>query len=127
MEQTYKLFDAEYRFMDLVWEEQPVASGELVRLCEERLGWKKSTTYTVLRKLCIRGILQNCESVVTALVGREEAQRFESRALVEKSFGGSLPQFLTAFLGGSSISEQEAEELRRIIDRFEAQEKEGGE
>lgn len=112
----YKLFDAEYKFVSLIWENEPINSTELVRLCNDILGWKKSTTYTVLKKLCERGILQNNDANVTALVKREVVQRYESKAVVNKSFDGSLPQFLTAFLGDRKLSEQEAEELKRIIE-----------
>lgn len=115
MEQ-YKLFDAEYKFVSLIWENEPINSTELVRLCLEKLGWKKSTTYTVLRKLCERGILQNQNAIVTTLIKREEAQKYESEALIEKVFDGSLPQFLTAFLGEKKITEKEAEELKCIIE-----------
>ena len=114
--EPYKLFDAEYNFVSLIWDNEPVNSTELVRLCLEKLGWKKSTTYTVLRKLCERGILQNQNAVVTALIKREEAQKYESEALIEKAFDGSLPQFLTAFLGEKKITKKEAEELKRIIE-----------
>jgi len=96
--ERYKLFDAEYKFVSLIWENEPINSTELVKLCFEKLGWKKSTTYTVLRKLCERGILQNQNAIVTTLIKREEAQKHESEALIEKAFDGSLPQFLTAFL-----------------------------
>lgn len=115
MEQ-YKLFDAEYKFVNLIWEKEPVNSTDLVRLCFERLGWKKSTTYTVLKKLCTRGILQNNDALVTSLVKREEIQRYESNTVVEKTFEGSLPKFLTAFLGDKKLTPQEAEELKRIIE-----------
>lgn len=115
MEQ-YKLFDAEYKFVNLIWEQEPVNSTDLVRLCFERLGWKKSTTYTVLKKLCTRGILQNNDALVTSLVKREEIQRYESNTVVEKTFEGSLPKFLTAFLGDKKLTPQEAEELKRIIE-----------
>lgn len=112
----YKLFDAEYKFASLVWDNEPVNSTDLVRLCADKLGWKKSTTYTVLKKLCERGILQNNEAMVTALVKREDVERYESAAVVEKTFGGSLPKFLTAFLGDHKLSEQDAKELKRIIE-----------
>ncbi|NGZ76505.1 BlaI/MecI/CopY family transcriptional regulator [Saccharibacillus alkalitolerans] len=114
--ETYKLFDAEYKFASLVWDNEPINSTELVRISQEELGWKKSTTYTVLRKLCERGILRNEEAEVTAIVKKEEAQRHESRAVVDRTFGGSLPQFMTAFLGGKKISAAEAQELKRIIE-----------
>lgn len=114
--EKYKLFDAEYKFVSIIWDNEPINSTELVKLCADKLGWKKSTTYTVLKKLCERGILQNRDATVTALVMREDVQRYESRAVLEKTFDGSLPKFLTAFLSGRKLSEQEAEELKRIIE-----------
>ncbi|RCX07347.1 putative transcriptional regulator [Anaerobacterium chartisolvens] len=113
---AFKLFDAEYKFVSLIWENEPINSTELVKLCFEKLGWKKSTTYTVLRKLCERNILQNQNANVTALIKSEEARKYESEALIEKSFNGSLPKFLTAFLGENRITKKEAEELKRIIE-----------
>ncbi|MBZ4647221.1 MAG: hypothetical protein JG777_2710 [Clostridia bacterium] len=114
--EKYKLFDAEYKFASIIWDNEPINSTELVKLCADKLGWKKSTTYTVLKKLCERGILQNKDATVTSLVKREDVQRYESRAVLEKTFDGSLPKFLTAFLSGRKLSEQEAEELKRIIE-----------
>lgn len=115
--QQYKLFDAEYKFVSLVWENEPVNSTELVKLCLEKLGWKKSTTYTVLRKLCERDILDNTDAVVTSQVKREDVQKYESETLIDKTFNGSLPQFLSAFLNEKNLSAKEAEELKRIIER----------
>ncbi|GAE87183.1 BlaI/MecI/CopY family transcriptional regulator [Acetivibrio straminisolvens] len=114
--EKYKLFDAEYKFVSIVWDNEPVNSTELVKLCADKLGWKKSTTYTVLKKLCERGILQNRDATVTSLVKREDVQKYESRAMLERTFDGSLPKFLTAFLSDRKLSEQEAEELKRIIE-----------
>ena len=114
--EKFKLYDSEYKFTSIIWDKEPINSTELVRLCADKLGWKKSTTYTVLKKLCARGILQNQDAVVTALVKREDVQKYESNAVVEKSFNGSLPKFLTSFLGERKISEKEAEELKRIIE-----------
>jgi BlaI family penicillinase repressor len=114
--EKYKLFDAEYKFVSIIWDNEPINSTELVKLCADKLGWKKSTTYTVLKKLCERGILQNKDATVTSLVKREDVQRYESRAVLEKTFDGSLPKFLTVFLSGRKLSEQEAEELKRIIE-----------
>ena len=111
-----KLFDAEYRLCDIVWENEPLRSPELVELCGQRLGWKKSTTYTVLKKLCGRGVLQNRNALVTALVKREQVQKYESEALLQKAFDGSLPAFVAAFLRDKRLSEKEAEELRRMIE-----------
>ena len=114
-----KLFDAEYRLMDLVWEHQPINSTVLSKLCLEKLGWKKSTVFNLIRKLGERGILRNENATVTALVGREQVLRQESEAVVERSFGGSLPSFVAAFLSGKRLSHQEAEDLRRLIDESE--------
>ena len=112
----YKLFDAEYKFASLIWDREPINSTELVKIAAEVLGWKKSTTYTVLKKLCERGILENKDATVTALVKREDVQKYESSQVVEKAFEGSLPKFLTAFLGDRKISAKEAEELKKIIE-----------
>lgn len=111
-----KLCDSEYRFMILVWESAPIRSGELVRLANERFGWKKSTTYTVIRKLSGRGFLENADSVVRPLVTQDECQAAETDYFVDRTFGGSLPKFLAAFLGDKKISAEEAEELKRMID-----------
>lgn len=115
MEQ-FKLFDAEYKFVSLIWENEPINSTELVKLCFEKLGWKKSTTYTVLRKLCEREILKNENAVVISLVKREDVQKYESELLIEKAFNGSLPNFLTAFLDGKKLSPKDAEALKSIIE-----------
>ncbi|GLX71232.1 BlaI/MecI/CopY family transcriptional regulator [Paenibacillus glycanilyticus] len=114
--EAYKLFDAEYKFACLVWEHEPVNSTELVKLSKSKLGWSKSTTYTVLRKLCERGILHNEQAAVTSLVKKADAQKYESQTVIEKAFDGSLPQFLTAFLGGKKLTPKEAEELKKIIE-----------
>ena len=111
-----KLCDSEYRFMLLVWEVSSIKSGELVKLSKERLGWKKSTTYTVIKKLSERGFLKNEDAVVTALVTKEQCQAVESDYFVERTFGGSLPDFVAAFLGGKTLSKKEAEEIKRMID-----------
>ena len=117
MEHT-RLAEAEYRFACIVWAHEPLPSGKLVELCNEELGWKKSTTYTVLKKLVDRGVLRNENAVVTAVIPKEQIQREESQAVVERTFGGSLPSFLTAFMGGRTISDAEAEELKTIIDQY---------
>lgn len=116
MEQL-KLCGSDYRFMLLVWEYEPLPSGQLVKLCAEKLGWKKPTTYTVLRKLCQKGFAKNEDTVVSSLIPKEKVQVYESERFVEQVFEGSLPGFLAAFLGGKTISEEEAAEIRRIIDR----------
>ncbi|HIQ59366.1 MAG TPA: BlaI/MecI/CopY family transcriptional regulator [Candidatus Merdivicinus intestinavium] len=112
-----KLFDAEYRLMDIIWDREPVNSTELSRVCQEKLGWKKPTTYNMLRKLGERGILQNENATVTALVKREQILRCEGEELVEKA--GSLPAFLAAFLKGRKITAEEAAQLRRMIEEAE--------
>lgn len=111
-----KIADGEYRFAQLVWEREPINSTELARLSAKRLGWKKATAYTVLRKLCEKGILRNENATVTALVKQEEVQRWESEALLEKSFGNSLPAFVAAFLKDKRLTEAEARELKQMID-----------
>lgn len=111
-----KLFDGEYKFANLVWEQEPIGSGELVRLSQQQLGWKKSTTYTVLKKLCQKGILQNQNAVVTAVVKREAVQKYESQAVLEKAFDDSLPKFIASFLSDRRLSKQEADEIQALID-----------
>ena len=113
--ETPKIFDSELRFCEILWEHQPVRSSELAHLCAEKLGWKKSTTYTVIKRLTERGVVQTEDAVVTALVSRGQVQRAESRAFVERNFSGSLPGFLNAFVGGRGLSAEEADELRRMI------------
>lgn len=113
--ETPKIFDSELRFCEILWEHQPVRSSELAHLCAEKLGWKKSTTYTVIKRLTERGVVQREDAVVTALVSRDQVQRAESRAFVERNFSGSLPGFLNAFVGGRGLSAEEADELRRMI------------
>ena len=113
--ETPKIFDSELRFCEILWEHQPVRSSELAHLCAEKLGWKKSTTYTVIKRLTERGVVQTEDAVVTALVSRDQVQRAESRAFVERNFRGSLPGFLNAFVGGRGLSAEEADELRRMI------------
>lgn len=117
--ETYHLSDSEYRFMQVVWDAEPVGSGELVALCREKLGWKKSTTYTVLKKLGERGLVQNEESVVTALASRETVTAEAAEAFVDKTFNGSLPGFLAAFMGGRKLTEREVEDLKRLIDQYQ--------
>ncbi len=116
---TPKIFDSELKFCEILWAHEPVKSSELVRLCADELGWKKSTTYTVIKRLTERGVVHTENAVVTSLVHREDVQRAESRAFVERNFSGSLPGFLTAFVGGKGLTAAQANELRRMIDKFE--------
>lgn len=122
MEKILRLAEGEYRFATLVWENEPLPSGQLVRLAADALGWKKSTTYTVLKKLCERGILCNENGTVTALVKQSAVQQQESTAVVERTFGGSLPRFVAAFLNEKPISAAEAAEIRAILDAARTEE-----
>ncbi len=111
-----KLGAVEARFADIIWQHAPLPSGELVKLAEGELGWKRSTTYTVLKRLCERGIFQNEAGSVTALLSREEFYARSSERYVEENFGGSLPAFLAAFGSRKKLSEKEVEELKQLID-----------
>ena len=115
MAKDLKLFDAEYRFALVVWENEPVHSRRLTELCEEALGWKRATTYTVLRKLCERGIFRNEKAIVTSIVKRGEVQGFESAAIVDRAFDGSLPSFITAFLKTKTLTPDEVAEIQGMI------------
>lgn len=111
-----RLGAVEARFAQIIWENEPLPSGQLVRLCEQQLSWKKSTTYTVLKKLCERGIFRNRDGVVTSLIKKPEYYSLQSRSFVEESFGGSLPAFIAAFTAGRRLSAAEAEEIRAMIE-----------
>ena len=116
----YKLAEGEARFAELIWQKEPITSPELVKLCEKEFQWKKSTTYTVLKKLCQRGIFQNEKAVVTSLISKEDFYSYKSRKFVEESFGGSSPRFLTAFMGrGGTLTKEQAEEIRELINKYE--------
>ena len=117
-----KISEGEYRLACIVWDNEPLPSGRLVELAADKLGWKKSTTYTVLKKLVSRGVLKNENATVSALIPKADILREESRDVVERTFGGSLPSFLTSFMSGRTLSAAEAEELKALIDRF----REGG-
>ncbi|MEL7568410.1 MAG: BlaI/MecI/CopY family transcriptional regulator [Dehalobacterium sp.] len=112
----YKLSQSETRFAEIIWQHEPIGSGELVKLCEKEMEWKKSTTYTVLKNLCEKGIFQNQNAVVTSVLKKEEFYAKQSRRFVEDTFGGSLPKFLTAFIGGKKLSDRQAEEIKKLID-----------
>ena len=113
-----KLGTVESRFADLIWANEPLPSGELVKLCERELNWKKPTTYTVLRRLCERGIFQNEGGLVTSVISRDEFYAMQSERFVEETFSGSLPSFLAAFTRRRSLSTKEIEEIRRMIDSY---------
>ena len=112
------LSESEYRLMDVIWRNNPVESGRLVKLCETELNWKKSTTYTILRKIVAKGMVRNDDATVSVIVPRDRVQKFESERIVSKAFGGSLPSFLTAFLGDRTLSDDEANELIGLIDKY---------
>ena len=111
-----KLGMMEMRFAELIWAIAPVGSGELVRLCEKELGWKKSTTYTMLRRLCQRGIFKNENSTVTAVLSRADFDARQSEEFVEEKFDGSLPRFLAAFTSRKKLSDAEIDALQKLID-----------
>ena len=108
----------ETRFADLIWENEPISSGELVKLCEQELSWKKSTTYTILRRLCERGIFLNDKGTVTSLISKDEFHAMQSEKFVEDTFEGSLPKFLAAFSTRKKLSDDEIRELQRFIDKM---------
>ncbi|MBQ8233002.1 MAG: BlaI/MecI/CopY family transcriptional regulator [Lachnospiraceae bacterium] len=115
---TPKVFESEYRFCLILWEHEPIKSSELVNLCKEQLGWKPTTTYTVIKRLSERGVLKNENTIVTSLVTKDEVQASEIEELVEKKFDGSLPAFIAAFTKHQKISDEEIDEVQRMIDRF---------
>ena len=115
--ETPKIFESEYRFCLVLWAHEPISTAELVKLCQQQLGWKRTTTYTVIKRLGERGVVKNEDGLVTALISREEAQVSEIDELVEKKFQGSLPAFLAAFARRQELSEEEVEEIRRIIEK----------
>lgn len=117
--ETPKIFESEYRFCLLLWEHEPVNSTELVTLCRDQLGWSKSTTYTVIRRLCERGVIQNENAMVSSRVSKEQAQSARLEELVEQTFEGSMPAFIAAFSKSSKLTKMEVDQLRALIDRFQ--------
>jgi len=113
---TPKVFESEYRFCLILWKHEPIKSRELVELCKKELGWKPTTTYTVIKRLSERGILKNENTIVTSLVSKEEIQLSELDELVETKFEGSLPAFISAFAKRQKLSQKDVDEIRRIID-----------
>lgn len=111
----YKLAEIESKFVEIIWENEPIYSGDLVKLCNKELNWKKSTTYTVLRKLCQRGILQNNEALVTSLIKRDEFYSLQSKQFVDETFNGSLPKFVAAFTRSTKLNEKEIKDLLKLI------------
>lgn len=113
-----KLGLVESKFADIIWENEPLSSRELVNLCQQKLEWKKSTTYTVLKKLCERGIFQNQDGTVTSRISRQDFYAMQSEKFVEETFSGSLPAFLAAFTKRKALSAEEIAQIRRMIDSF---------
>lgn len=118
-----KIHESEYRFCLILWEHEPVSAPELVRLCQDELGWKRTTTYTVIKRLSERGVLKNDSGSIVSLVSKDEAQKNEIDELVEKKFQGSLPAFIAAFTKRRDISKKELDEVQTMIDRIRNGEK----
>lgn len=113
-----KLGAVESKFADIIWEREPIPSGQLVKLCEQRLEWKKSTTYTMLKRLCERGIFQNEKGIVSSLMTREEFGAVQSEKIIEESFDGSLPAFIAAFASRKKLSSADVAEIQKMIDAY---------
>lgn len=113
-----RLGTVESQFADIIWKNAPLSSRDLVKLCQQQLEWKKSTTYTVLKKLCDRGIFQNEDGIVTPLVSRQEFHARQSQRFVEETFQGSLPAFISAFASGKKLSPQDVSDIRRMLDEY---------
>ena len=120
---TPKVFESEYRFCLILWEHEPIKTTDLVTICGEQLGWKPTTTYTVIKRLSERGILENNNKIVTSLVSKDEVQAAEINEMVEKTFEGSLPAFIAAFTKHQKISEKEIDAVQQMIDRYRKGEK----
>ena len=116
--ETPKVFESEYRFCLILWEHEPVKSSELVTLCQKQLGWKRTTTYTVIKRLSERGVLKNENTVVTSLVTKDQVQAAEINEMVEKTFEGSLPAFVAAFTKHQKLSDAEIDAVQQMIDRY---------
>ena len=114
--ETPKIFESEYRFCLILWEHEPVRSKELVKLCEEKLGWKSTTTYTVIKRLSERGILKNEHTIVTSLISKDQIQEAEMEELIDKKFEGSLPAFIAAFGRHKKLSEENMKQLKKLIE-----------
>ncbi len=110
-----RLCSSDYKFMCIVWDSEPIGSGELVKKCSEILGWKKSTTYTMVKKMSEKGYLKNESSIVSSLIKKEFVQAFESEYVVNNTFDGSLPAFIASFMSGKKLSKKDADELKQLI------------
>lgn len=115
---TPQIFESEYRFCLILWQHEPIGSSRLAELCSEKLGWSKTTTYTVIKRLSQRGVVQNVNTIVTSLVSKSEAQIAEIDSLVEKKFEGSVPAFFAAFTRRKKLSRQEIDQMQKMIDRY---------
>ena len=120
--QTPKIFESEYRFCLILWEQEPVNSTRLVELCKQRLGWSKATTYTVIRRLSERGVLKNENATVTSLISKEQAQQSRLQEMMEETFEGSVPAFLAAFSKSKKLTRQEVAQLQSMIDDYQEEE-----
>ena len=116
--ETPKIFESEYRFCRILWEHEPIKSKELVKLCQEQLGWKPTTTYTVIKRLSERGVLKNENTLVTSLVSKDAVQEAELGEFVEKTFEGSLPAFVAAFTRRGDLRKEDIDALQAMIDRY---------
>ena len=114
-----KIFESEYRFCLILWDNEPINSTRLVELCKEQLGWSKATTYTVIRRLAERGVLKNENTIVTTLVSKEEAQKARLEEMMEETFEGSMPAFIAAFSRSKKLTRKEVDQLQALIDSFE--------
>ena len=114
-----KIFESEYRFCLILWDNEPINSTRLVELCKEQLGWSKATTYTVIRRLAERGVLKNENTIVTTLISKEEAQKARLEEMMEETFEGSMPAFIAAFSRSRKLNKKEVDQLRTLIDSFE--------
>lgn len=113
-----KIPEGEYRFCLIMWQHEPVTASELVKLCQEKLAWKRTTTYTVIKRLGERGVLKLENGIVTSLISQEQAEKAEIETLVESRFGGSLPAFLAAFTKHQNLSDSDLDEVQQMIDRI---------
>lgn len=117
-----KIFDAEYKFMNIIWDNEPISSTDLAKIAFDELGWKKSTTYTVIRRLCERSAIKNENTVVSALVNREQVMKAETEEHIDRIYGGSLKLFFSAFLHKEKLTKDEIEELKKIVKEYDDRE-----
>ncbi len=119
--ELYCMTETERKFAEVIWENEPVGSGDLVKLCEAKFGWKKSTTYTFLKKLCGQGLFENRDSCVRSLIARADYDQSRGEQFVKETYGGSLPRMIAAFMRQKKLSRQQVDEIRRMIDEYEEQ------